>query len=344
MKMHQILVIIYLVSFISFPFDLLTIIIFTEIFHPRVLRGSAVFPDLSSHTFTAAEKYHFLDEVVPSLQSTNKKSFRGICRMYSINEETGKAWKRKRDCGYKLQDQEGRPPAVDYNSKIVIREEVEEATKEGNPYSTAQINDLIRKKAEETSADRNSSTTEITDRTVKKVRLDCNLKKRKVQKITNARWIACSDPSMSYSMYLMLKSFAEGICPQLFWNWDFTQFVYDHTETQECWIVADRADKRSINKNCCDGLPLAIKYMHLCSADGEPGPMCLLIAVSGMNDEDFVIKEVPGLSQLNTSSSVGYLIFCSSRCGNDNIYRWFLENIVMNTIQRTRNTYKLYVS
>jgi len=308
------------------------------------LRHRLVYPDLSCHGFNGKQKDYFLDFIVPPLLDSGKYDFTGICNIYNINVNTGKSWKKRREDGKKLQDSGGRPWAVDNNRVKEIIEVIDEAEKQLKPLNDNDIIDLIHDKAKTCSEERNRIYSEVKRPTVEKIKKRCKVKKRKAQTISNARYIACSDPAMSYCMYLMLKAFTAEVPSQLIWNWDFTQFIFDPSETQLGWVVADRARSRPITTRGDESLAIAIKYMHMGSADGGIGPMTLMISVPGMKEDEFVVKEVPGLSQVNIARSFGYLVFCSSRCGNSRVFKWFLETIVIKTITDARDAYRLYVS
>jgi hypothetical protein len=193
---------------------------------------------------------------------------------------------------------------------------------------------LIIEGAKATSAAKNRVYKGMTLQTMKVIESRCQVSKRRAQYISKARFEACSDPSMSYAMYLMLQIGTDGLPAQLIWNWDFTQFIYDPSETNLCWKVVSIYKTESTPLCTADNnsLNIAIKYMHFAAADGCCAPMVLMIAIPELKDGDYVVKQVPGLSQYNALGQVGYVLFCSSRAGNDAAFTWFLKEIVIATI------------
>jgi transposase len=322
----------------------LTSSLYLDLFQPLELRGRLSYPNLSAHNFTANEKDYFIDVVVPSLKDSEGLSFNDICRSYNLNIDRIKKWKQRKNKGIKLQEKAGKPSLINDKYLHYICDGAVEAENKSEPLTDVNVTNLVHTTAQTSCNERNVPYAPMSTKSVQRVIKKANLTKRKAQSITTARYEACSDPTMSYCMYLMLKAFTTDVPTQLLFNWDFTQFIYDESDTVLSWVVADRERSRPISAKGDASLPIAIKYMHMGSADGYVAPMVLMVAIPEMKEGEFVVKQVPGLSQINALNSHGYLIFCTSRCGNDLVFQWFLENIVINTIEEVRKAFRLYVS
>lgn len=161
---------------------------------------------------------------------------------------------------------------------------------------------------------------------------------RKPQPLTQARFIACSDVRMSYSLYIMLKACTEDVLPQLLWNWDSTQFVTKASGPQRVCIVKNSGITEPISSVDENVMPSCVKWMHMGSANGECAPFVLLVAIPELEEEDFFHYEVGGLSQFNCSGQFGHLTFCKSRAGNDRFFEWFITKIAIPTITACRET------
>ncbi len=319
-------------------------LLFPDIFAPTQLRGRNVYPDLGSVRLSAEQKEYFLDQVVPAVLATDAKSANEVYELYNINTSTARSWMQMKNRGKKLYDWKGRPPAVDDDGLREIKAAVDEADMACEPLSGLKLKALICDKAKETSMKRNKPYQEITAKTIKATISSCNLANRKSQSTTNARFTACSDPTMSYSMFLMLKAYANELPPGHLWNWDFTQFVINPGETDRRYVSKDRDESRPVTAITTETLDIVIKYMHLGSASGILAPMVLMVSISTMPVDAFVVKRVSSLSQMTYPGCYGYLVFCASRCGNDTVFDWFLNEVVIKTIQQTRDNSNLPVS
>jgi hypothetical protein len=84
--------------------------------------------------------------------------------------------------------------------------------------------------------------------------------------------------------------------------------------------------------------------MHMGSASGEVISLILLIAISDMKEDDFVVIEVPGLNQYgNSELVVGYVTFCQTRAGNANFFNWFMTQVAIPKVCRVREAFGLKV-
>lgn len=163
--------------------------------------------------------------------------------------------------------------------------------------------------------------------------------------ITHARMTACSDVRMSYTQWVMLKACTDGLSAQQIWNWDATQIVSNNsTHANEVFVVNENTKTEPLSIVGDERLGFGIKWLHLASAAGEYGPLIFIVAVENMSDNDYWVEKVFGLSQCNSSSSFGYLVFCKNRSANSAFYEWFITNIAVPTINLCRDKNNLKVN
>ena len=64
-----------------------------------------------------------------------------------------------------------------------------------------------------------------------------------------------------------------------------------------------------------------IKYFLLIFADGSTGPPAYVVADGSMDGNDIEVYRVPALGISTELHSVGYVVFCKSRCCNINFFQ-----------------------
>jgi hypothetical protein len=186
---------------------------------------------------------------------------------------------------------------------------------------------------------------------LKKMKEDQGIITRRGQTLSNARKMACSDPRMSYSWYLVLEALASDLAAEYKWNADATTFEIlkdDTRDTYYCVYENERKDKR-VQYSAEDGssgskLPIYIKWMAMTNAVGDMSPVVLIVATDIINkdEESFFFYEVKGLTN-SRYYGTGYVLFCSSRGGNKAMWRWYYLNMVVPTIAQYQIYYNLKV-
>jgi hypothetical protein len=186
---------------------------------------------------------------------------------------------------------------------------------------------------------------------LKKLKEDQGIITRRGQTLSNARKMACSDPRMSYSWYLVLEALASDLAAEYKWNADATTFEIlkdDTRDTYYCVYENERKDKR-VQYSAEDGssgskLPIYIKWMAMTNAVGDMSPVVLIVATDIINkdEESFSFYEVKGLTN-SRYYGTGYVLFCSSRGGNKAMWRWYYLNMVVPTIAQYQIYYNLKV-
>ena len=81
----------------------------------------------------------------------------------------------------------------------------------------------------------------------------------------------------------------------------------------------------------------AIKYFNICTLSGH-GPINLVfvIADDSLDAEDLIVIEVVRLSLYVDHTSVGYICFTKTKCGNKKFLKWFAMEILLSYVVKMR--------
>jgi len=94
-----------------------------------------------------------------------------------------------------------------------------------------------------------------------------------------------------------MKAATENLPNKLIFNWDATQFICKTSNNAEyAYIVDGKDDNAPVTVVGEEFLDMLIKKRMHMSAAGEACPLVLLIAVSDMKEDEFVVFEIPGLN------------------------------------------------
>lgn len=304
----------------------------------------------------------------------NAKTFsvREMANRYGIPYKTVEGWKWTLQKSGRLDNPAHRPPSVNANSVEVanfVTTRVAEIKESGERLSPNGFRKVLNDAAVMTWRERGLRESVIESRraqleevrhgfcseTVDEYMHQFGLKEMKVQTITDARYKAMVCPRVSYVWVIMLMAFAAHLAPQHKWNMDCTTFQISFTDDNKCKIVVfeDPIEMEYINNHRNPNLPSAYKYItkapsnetclfikwaHMCNAEGDISPLVFVVAVDAMDPEDFFVATVPGLLA-NGGAGDGYIIFCHSRCGNPEVWKWYLLTVALATIKRFREHY-----
>jgi hypothetical protein len=185
--------------------------------------------------------------------------------------------------------------------------------------------------------------------TLDKVKEEVNVGKRKGQHLTEARRRACADPRMSYSWYLTLEACSADLCAEYKWNFDGTTFkVHKDGNGQYHCVYVDERDNGRVqvvdNDSSGSELPIYIKWMAMTNAAGEMSPLVLIVAIEDLDEEDFAVHTVTGLTSSAKVGDFGYLAFCKSRAGNKSLWTWYFKQIVVATIAHAKSVNNIKVT
>jgi hypothetical protein len=249
-----------------------------------------------------------------------------------------------------LYDRAGRPFALDAIAEAEIIQHFTVARKNKNASFSSKTGDLFMKKANETAERRGNhgkvnKTGRLDKNTEAKSKKRLGITKRRPQTGTDARMRSCFDFRMTYTMWVMLAAFTKLLWRQCIWNIDATQFkISENFADDTVDIIKDEEDDSPISTNSAGKeIGIAIKWMQMGSAHGESAPLVLMVALKDMKEDQFYVAEIPGLSSTTDVGRVGYLVFCKSRAGNKDFFRWFIEHIVIPTVTKSRESHEAKV-
>jgi hypothetical protein len=93
------------------------------------------------------------------------------------------------------------------------------------------------------------------------------------------------------------------------------------------------------------GIPFAIKVMQLSNAGGEAGPACVIIAIKGMPEDEFLAFEnVLGLSWTANIGGAGFLYLAKTRCGTKLMWMDWFTKVCLPTIRASNAIHKPMVT
>lgn len=270
---------------------------------------------------------------------------RDFCRKYNLNRETVRGWLKNYCEGRKIHDSATRPPNVDNQGREEVLDSLVESRNTRKAMTVGKVKDLLIKKVSETDVREGRAPRKVSRMFFYRFRKANDIKTVQGQTITNARVTACSDLRMFLSMFVMLKSFTGHLNPYLIWNFDGTQFVCKDSgaDSLVCYVL-DKNNRAPVTSEAADSLPMAIKWLHGCSAAGEAIPLVLLVAIPEMGQDDFFWSRVPGLQNTAAVGGFGYLAFTKTRAGNGKFFKWFLETVAIPTVVDCRDHHELKVT
>jgi hypothetical protein len=236
----------------------------------------------------------------------------------------------------------GKPPSIDQTGLENGTNVVKALRANGEPPNFAETARVLQAEADASPDRRGLPRHVLSTRTYQNYFAKAKLHERKPQITSPARQKACSDFRMVYSTMVMANSYVKNINPMLLWNFDFITFVIPRRGSNQSVYIADNDDPDvpvSVVED--EALPFAIKWVHLANAAGSCGPLIFIVAIDSIPPDKHYVAEVRGLSYNNDSTQTGYLVLCHTRNATDGIYRWFLKDIVIPTVNACRQYWNL---
>ena len=231
---------------------------------------------------------------------------------------------------------------MDETAKEELIKELKSRRQAQDTVTSREFAQLVQQKAKETNVKRggNDLDVEISDDTIRDIRNQLNAATTTGQSKTEARVKAEADPRNAYSEALMLNAYQSNIDPALILNCDATQyFVRNSGEGDDLLVyiidVTDDSPVTKIAQNTGD-MGIFVKSYTLVSASGSMGPMVLVCADDSLDEDGLVVKQLNGISHIKDSSFYGYVVFTKTRAGSVSFYRWFVEEIICDYVQRVR--------
>jgi hypothetical protein len=208
-------------SFLLLEFNRLIL----ELFTPRELHGRKVYEDLRGIQLSSCEKDHLVNLANNRIDCSEEMNVSKVASRYNIPRSTFEDWKLSKEKGHVLHDSPGKPCSLDATSFMNLKQ-CTAREKEKDPVTDGEMYNLIKMEASNTKRRRNQPDEEISDFTVSRMIQFMNVKRVTPQILPEARKVACSDPRMSYAMWIMIKACSENLLPNGIFNWDATQISY----------------------------------------------------------------------------------------------------------------------
>lgn len=309
-----------------------------EVFSAAVLRGRFMYPDLSKVELTPAQKRHFIEEIEPNSDVSQRK----LCERYNLSRTTVRSWRQAIEKTGFLHCGKGRPGAFDAEAIEGFVSELGKRKAEKKPSDEDEMTDLLNEHAKATS-DRQGRVAEAPcPTTTRMIKHSINAVAKIPQTVSKARFAAGSDPRMAFTMWCMVKACSSNLPGQQIFNWDPTTFtVSEKGKGKLVYSIAVMGDKTPLSIVGDESLDMGIKRVHMGSVTSVALPLIFLIAIDEQGAEDFEVFEVPGLTYFSSPETVGYLCFCKTRAGNAKFIEWFLISIVIGSIKSSALFFKL---
>jgi len=142
--------------------------------------------------------------------------------------------------------------------------------------------------------------------TEKRFKMAHSIAERKPRHITEARLAAKGDIRVAYKQACALVAFAGDKPAAYKFNADATTFNIQAAGTGDTALIWNEvaahdeldpdepgeSDGEVVSDQAASGLGIFIKWMHLCSAIGESGPLVLIVAIPKMPENVFFVQKV----------------------------------------------------
>jgi hypothetical protein len=310
------------------------------IFLPLPLRSG--YRNLSHHKFSLVERNFLVGELngVTAYLPRNTRGSVGaadISRLFKISASTIRSWHgRDGNPEVSVTGEDGRPELLDAQGKTNIRESVSNLQKKRKCIFNWELANIIKVQKVETekrrgkTVDESSGMISVRDPSVAKVKQELNIVTKHAQSITDARLVALGSIRVIYKWASLLYELTKNLPGENKFNADATTFqFYPDNTGGKVNIIRGNDDKSPVTSvNLPSDTCVFVKWMHLCNAVGDMGPLVYIIQIDGLEKDTFEKFEIPGLACLG-SNLKGVVYFCSSRAGNHALWMdWFLYIVI----------------
>lgn len=228
----------------------------------------------------------------------------------------------------------GRPPSLDETSTTNLVETLQKMRQTQKTASSQEMKQLFSDEREATLSRQHKSTisTKISKSTVKRYCQGLDIRAVKPQSTTAARQRAIFDPRNFITSSIMHQSLVEGLIPQMVFNFDATSFQIS-TNDDLVHFVYDEDDSSPVTRVSDGGLDIFVKVLVCHNAGGDLGPIVYIIADKN-SDETTYYDIFPSSDEPRDR-----IIFAQSRGGNEEIYKFYLNETVIPFIKKTKANY-----
>ena len=338
-----------------------------EIFRPirQSRSGEYFYQDLKKHFFCKDEKVFLVREILAlsaflPFTSYNKRtnegscSAKGLAERYNLSTRTVQHWVDQHMKKKPIQEKSGKQPYLDKEANNKITDTIISGCKSKNTIKVSELPKLIDECIQDTQLRRgispyagnfiNSASPSFYRHVVKANAI----RKRKAQDLSAARDEAEKDPRLCYTVSTFFEALSGHLPAEYKWNADATTVIAKENGSGDlqCYLASNEEELNDYEKkfdstNIPTSMAILVKWIQLCNAAGEMGPLTLLAAMPGLPEGKFFVRKVRGLSQTNNIVDEGWLYFCNTRAGNAELWQHWYINVVQMTLSLTREAYAL---
>lgn len=127
---------------------------------------------------------------------------------------------------------------------------------------------------------------------------------------TAARIFAESDMQNNFTMTFMLYTYAMGLCANMFFNWDATQYSVTQETDNSVVVIKLEGDKAPTTAASSGTIAVSIKHFHFQNVTGEVAPPVFQVADDSLSPDEFPEPiKVGDLGITSDISSYGWICF-----------------------------------
>jgi hypothetical protein len=280
----------------------------------------------NSGDISEEELNHIFSDVLNGLRSRQD-----IERIFNVSKsEANKKIKKFRQ-NQSIYTSVGRPPALDLAAKDKLIDTLQELRQVQSTATKKEMKQLFYDCKKETLEREGKSTydCQISKSTIKRYRRGLDIRQVQGQSTTTARQRAILDPRNFISSAIMHYSIAEGLIPEMIFNFDATSFKIS-TKDDYVYFAFDEEDDTPVTRVSDDGLDIFVKVIVCHNAGGELGPLTFVIADKKIEDIQYY--------EINSSCNPpkDRIIFAASRGGNQEIYSAYMNDTMIPFIRKIK--------
>jgi hypothetical protein len=268
-------------------------------------------------------------------------------KRFKLSESTFRKYAKAFENGSPLSDRDGRPTVLDAIGEQKLKDLVKQRILPDNPTYMKTFDEEV----EATAIRRGKPITDMKTphrSTIFRTQKSWKVKSGIAEETSSARVTACASIcnavsflAMNFAMHLI------GVSLLLICNLDATQFTVGNANggRVKVWYSDENDEGRPETIKACSNdkglVSYFIKYFLLMFADGSTGPPVFVVADSNMAPDELDIYEVPGLGVSTDMRSMGYVVFCKTRCCNKKFFKWINEEIIFKQVEERKEVFGL---
>lgn len=258
---------------------------------------------------------------------SHEMTLRTFAKNHGMNHMTLHRWLRRlKQCEERESNAflpHGRPPVMDKESLLLLREELISRRVSLNcpdKHKTRELVDDCVRAVKRQKGENDDIVVKMCDRTFFSIREQLNIVERTANPKTAARIEAEGDPRNAFSMYCMARAFC-GVkhkdkdvkSAHLIFNWDATQFKVSQDGPIQVCVVNDGEDDSASDipatKPSAGDTDIFVKLYHFHNAAGYPAPPVYVFADDTMEKDDFVWRQVKLAGNTGINKIIIYKLF-----------------------------------